>query len=85
MGAFHAAPPEVAGGDVTVCDIAGRSIAIPGYMVWVAILYAAAGSVITRNVPADALAMTRAELDLREGWAKRFRDIKTRHKTPKAG
>ena len=26
VGAFHAAPPEVAGGDVTVCDIAGRSI-----------------------------------------------------------
>ena len=35
-----------------------------------------AGSVITRNVPADALAITRAELELREGWAKRYREMK---------
>ena len=35
-----------------------------------------AGSVITRNVPADALAITRAELALREGWAKRYREMK---------
>lgn len=40
----------------------------------------AAGSVITRNVPADALAMTRAELDLREGWAKRYREMKAARK-----
>ncbi|MFN4142994.1 bifunctional UDP-N-acetylglucosamine diphosphorylase/glucosamine-1-phosphate N-acetyltransferase GlmU [Aestuariivirga sp.] len=39
-----------------------------------------AGSVITRNVPADALAMTRAELELREGWAARYRDIKAAKK-----
>ncbi|MCA3562591.1 MAG: bifunctional UDP-N-acetylglucosamine diphosphorylase/glucosamine-1-phosphate N-acetyltransferase GlmU [Aestuariivirga sp.] len=40
----------------------------------------AAGSVITRNVPPDALAMTRAELELREGWAKRYRDMKAARK-----
>lgn len=40
----------------------------------------AAGSVVTRNVPADALAISRAELDLREGWAKRFRDMKAARK-----
>ncbi|PZF77015.1 bifunctional UDP-N-acetylglucosamine diphosphorylase/glucosamine-1-phosphate N-acetyltransferase GlmU [Aestuariivirga litoralis] len=40
----------------------------------------AAGSVITRNVPADALAMTRAELDLREGWARRYREMKAARK-----
>jgi bifunctional UDP-N-acetylglucosamine pyrophosphorylase / glucosamine-1-phosphate N-acetyltransferase len=40
----------------------------------------AAGSVITRNVPADALAMTRAELELREGWAKRYREMKSARK-----
>ncbi|WP_316980023.1 bifunctional UDP-N-acetylglucosamine diphosphorylase/glucosamine-1-phosphate N-acetyltransferase GlmU [Shumkonia mesophila] len=32
-----------------------------------------AGSVITRDVPADALAVTRAELTTIEGWARRFR------------
>jgi bifunctional UDP-N-acetylglucosamine pyrophosphorylase/glucosamine-1-phosphate N-acetyltransferase len=40
----------------------------------------AAGSVITRNVPADALAIARADLDLREGWAKRFREMKAARK-----
>ena len=32
-----------------------------------------------------ALALERNTQTSREGWAKRFRDIKTRHKTPKAG
>lgn len=40
----------------------------------------AAGSVITRHVPADALAMTRADLDLREGWARRYREMKAARK-----
>ena len=40
----------------------------------------AAGSVITRNVPADALAITRAELEIREGWAKRYREMKAARK-----
>ena len=40
----------------------------------------AAGSVVTRNVPADALAISRADLEFREGWAKRFRDMKAARK-----
>ncbi len=43
----------------------------------------AAGSVITRDVPADALAITRAELKLREGWAAKYRDIKKARKASK--
>jgi bifunctional UDP-N-acetylglucosamine pyrophosphorylase/glucosamine-1-phosphate N-acetyltransferase len=33
------------------------------------------GSVITKDVPADALAVERAPLDLREGWAAKFRAL----------
>ena len=40
----------------------------------------AAGSVITRNVPGDALAITRPDLDIREGWAAKYRDIKAARK-----
>lgn len=43
----------------------------------------AAGSVITRNVPADALAMTRPEMEVREGWAARYREIKAARKATK--
>lgn len=43
----------------------------------------AAGSVITRNVPADALAITRPELQVRDGWAARYRDIKQAKKKAK--
>jgi bifunctional UDP-N-acetylglucosamine pyrophosphorylase/glucosamine-1-phosphate N-acetyltransferase len=43
----------------------------------------AAGSVITRNVPADALAITRPELDIRTGWAARYRDMKRARKAAK--
>ena len=43
----------------------------------------AAGSVITRDVPADALAITRAEFKVREGWAARYRDIKKARKASK--
>lgn len=35
--------------------------------------YIGSGSVITRNVPADALALTRPPLEQREGWAARRR------------
>jgi bifunctional UDP-N-acetylglucosamine pyrophosphorylase/glucosamine-1-phosphate N-acetyltransferase len=44
----------------------------------------AAGSVITRDVPADSLAITRADLQLREGWAAKYRDIKKAQKARKA-
>lgn len=44
----------------------------------------AAGSVITTDVPADALAMTRAPLTQKAGWAKRYRAIKAAKKQSKA-
>ena len=43
----------------------------------------AAGSVITRDVPANALAMTRPALDVREGWAANYREIKRARKAAK--
>ncbi|MGP9810716.1 bifunctional UDP-N-acetylglucosamine diphosphorylase/glucosamine-1-phosphate N-acetyltransferase GlmU [Rhodopseudomonas sp. NSM] len=45
--------------------------------------YIGSGSVITRNVPDDALAVERNDLSVREGWAKRFREAKARVKKPK--
>jgi bifunctional UDP-N-acetylglucosamine pyrophosphorylase/glucosamine-1-phosphate N-acetyltransferase len=47
--------------------------------------YVGSGSVITRDVPDDALAVERGQQTMREGWAKRFRDIKSKTKKPKAG
>ncbi len=44
----------------------------------------AAGSVITSDVPADALAMTRADLVQKDGWAKRYRAMKAAKKTKKS-
>ena len=44
----------------------------------------AAGSVITSDVPADALAMTRAELVQKDGWAKRYRAMKAAKKAKKS-
>lgn len=44
----------------------------------------AAGSVITANVPADALAITRPELQIKDGWAKRYRTVKAARKAEKA-
>ncbi len=37
-----------------------------------------AGSVITADVPADALAVARSRQENRRGWAKKFREWKTR-------
>ena len=37
-----------------------------------------AGSVVTRDVPADALGVTRAQQKDVEGWARRFRERKRR-------
>jgi bifunctional UDP-N-acetylglucosamine pyrophosphorylase/glucosamine-1-phosphate N-acetyltransferase len=47
--------------------------------------YIGSGSVITRDVPDDAMAMERTQQTNREGGAKRFREIKTRGKAPKGG
>lgn len=42
--------------------------------------YVGSGSVISRDVPADALAVERSEQTIKPGWAARFRALKTRHK-----
>jgi bifunctional UDP-N-acetylglucosamine pyrophosphorylase/glucosamine-1-phosphate N-acetyltransferase len=39
--------------------------------------YVGSGSVVTTNVPADALAVARAVQTVKEGWAKRLRQIKS--------
>jgi bifunctional UDP-N-acetylglucosamine pyrophosphorylase/glucosamine-1-phosphate N-acetyltransferase len=44
----------------------------------------AAGSVITKNVPAHALAIARAPESVREGWAAKYREIKKARKAAKA-
>ncbi len=44
----------------------------------------AAGSVITSDVPEDALAMTRSPATLKEGWAKRYRAMKAAKKAKKS-
>jgi bifunctional UDP-N-acetylglucosamine pyrophosphorylase / glucosamine-1-phosphate N-acetyltransferase len=43
----------------------------------------AAGSVITKSVPEDALAITRPEMSIKEGWAKAYRAIKAAKKAKK--
>jgi bifunctional UDP-N-acetylglucosamine pyrophosphorylase / glucosamine-1-phosphate N-acetyltransferase len=45
--------------------------------------YIGSGSVITRDVPDDAMAVERNQQNNREGGAKRYRELKTRSKTPK--
>jgi bifunctional UDP-N-acetylglucosamine pyrophosphorylase / glucosamine-1-phosphate N-acetyltransferase len=45
--------------------------------------YIGSGSVITKDVPDDALAVERSPQTNREGAAKRFREMKTRDKRPK--
>jgi bifunctional UDP-N-acetylglucosamine pyrophosphorylase/glucosamine-1-phosphate N-acetyltransferase len=46
--------------------------------------YIGSGSVITKDVPDDALAVERSAQSVREGWAQRFREMKTRDRKPKA-
>jgi bifunctional UDP-N-acetylglucosamine pyrophosphorylase / glucosamine-1-phosphate N-acetyltransferase len=45
--------------------------------------YIGSGSVITRDVPDDAMAVERSPQNNREGGAKRYRELKTRGKAPK--
>src|SRR6201995_2029705 len=45
--------------------------------------YVGSGSVITRDVPDDAMAVERSQQTNREGGAKRYRELKTRTKMPK--
>ena len=45
--------------------------------------YIGSGSVITRDVPDDAMAVERSPQSVREGGATRYREIKTKGKKPK--
>jgi bifunctional UDP-N-acetylglucosamine pyrophosphorylase/glucosamine-1-phosphate N-acetyltransferase len=45
--------------------------------------YIGSGSVITRDVPDDAMALERSPQTVREGGAARYREVKTRGKKPK--
>ena len=45
--------------------------------------YIGSGSVISRDVPDDALALERSEQTIREGGARRIRELKTRANKPK--
>ncbi len=47
--------------------------------------YVGSGSVITRDVPDDALAVGRGRQTMREGWAKRFRHMKSAGKPQNSG
>ena len=47
--------------------------------------YVGSGSVITKDVPDDAMAVERSPQTNREGGAKRIREMKSRAKTPKGG
>lgn len=46
--------------------------------------YVGSGSVVTRDVPDDSLAVERGEQTIRQGWAKRFREMKMRGRKPKS-
>jgi bifunctional UDP-N-acetylglucosamine pyrophosphorylase/glucosamine-1-phosphate N-acetyltransferase len=46
--------------------------------------YIGSGSVISKDVPDDALAIERSAQNNREGGAARYREMKTRNKKPKA-
>ena len=47
--------------------------------------YIGSGSVITKDVPDDAMAVERSPQNIREGGAERYRELKTRAKKPKEG
>ena len=47
--------------------------------------YVGSGSVVTKDVPADALAVTRGEQTIKEGWAKRLRQVKALGKSLRKG
>jgi bifunctional UDP-N-acetylglucosamine pyrophosphorylase/glucosamine-1-phosphate N-acetyltransferase len=47
--------------------------------------YVGSGSVVTKNVPDDALAVGRGQKTLRGGWAYRYREKKALAKKPKTG
>jgi bifunctional UDP-N-acetylglucosamine pyrophosphorylase/glucosamine-1-phosphate N-acetyltransferase len=46
--------------------------------------YIGSGSVVTKDVPADALRVERADQTTKDGWARRFREMKMRAKAAKS-
>jgi bifunctional UDP-N-acetylglucosamine pyrophosphorylase/glucosamine-1-phosphate N-acetyltransferase len=46
--------------------------------------YVGTGTVVTKDVPGGALAIARAPQTIKEGWAKRLRDVKSLGKNSKA-
>lgn len=47
--------------------------------------YVGTGTVVTKDVPADALAVARTEQKIKEGWAKRLRQVKALGKNLRKG
>jgi bifunctional UDP-N-acetylglucosamine pyrophosphorylase/glucosamine-1-phosphate N-acetyltransferase len=47
--------------------------------------YIGSGSVVTKDVPADALAVARTEQTIKQGWAKRLRQVKALGKSLRKG
>jgi bifunctional UDP-N-acetylglucosamine pyrophosphorylase/glucosamine-1-phosphate N-acetyltransferase len=47
--------------------------------------YVGSGSVIGRDVPADALAVARGRQEMKEGWARRLREAREERKAPRKG
>ncbi len=47
--------------------------------------YVGAGSTITRDVPRDALALTRAEMTIRKDWARKYKERMQRERSRKDG
>jgi bifunctional UDP-N-acetylglucosamine pyrophosphorylase/glucosamine-1-phosphate N-acetyltransferase len=47
--------------------------------------YVGSGSVVTKNVPADALVLERSQQTVKQGWARRFREMKVRAKAALKG
>lgn len=45
--------------------------------------YIGSGSVVTKNVPDDALALERNQQTIKPGWAQRFREVKLRNRPAK--
>jgi len=61
---------------LVVHDAIGREVPVP----WDHIMLIAAGSVIVRDVPSDALAVARGRQEEKPGWARRYREHKAAEK-----
>ena len=64
----------------TACAIAIRGLALG---MSIRLPSSRSGSVISADIPADALALERAPLTVKEGWAKRLRERKAKAERPR--